>query len=142
VFVDIDPVTFTMDPAAIEAVITPRTKAIVPVHLFGQMADMAPIMAIAKKHNLFVLEDAAQAHGAEYNGKRAGAFGDATGFSFYPGKNLGAAGEGGMTVTRTPRSTARSACCATGEPRRSISTRSSATTCAWKAFRAPSSASR
>ncbi|MEZ6029898.1 MAG: DegT/DnrJ/EryC1/StrS family aminotransferase [Hyphomonadaceae bacterium] len=99
VFVDIDPVTFTMDPAAIEAAITPRTKAIVPVHLFGQMADMDAIMAIAKKHNLFVLEDAAQAHGAEYNGKRAGAFGDATGFSFYPGKNLGAAGEGGMTVT-------------------------------------------
>ncbi len=99
VFVDIDPVTFTMDPAAIEAAITPRTKAIVPVHLFGQMADMDAIMAIAKKHNLFVLEDAAQAHGAEYNGKRAGSFGDATGFSFYPGKNLGAAGEGGMTVT-------------------------------------------
>lgn len=98
-FVDIDPVTFTMDPAAIEAAITPRTKAIVPVHLFGQMADMDAIMAIAKKHNLFVLEDAAQAHGAEYNGKRAGSFGDATGFSFYPGKNLGAAGEGGMTVT-------------------------------------------
>ena len=99
VFVDIDPVTFTMDPAAIEAAITPRTKAIVPVHLFGQMADMDPIMAIAKKHNLFVLEDAAQAHGAEYNGKRAGSIGDAAGFSFYPGKNMGAAGEGGMTVT-------------------------------------------
>jgi len=99
VFVDIDPVTFTMDPAAIEAAITPRTKAIVPVHLYGQMADMDPIMAIAKKHGLFVLEDAAQAHGAEYNGKRAGSIGDAAGFSFYPGKNMGAAGEGGMTVT-------------------------------------------
>ena len=99
VFVDIDPVTFTMDPAQIEAAITPRTKAIVPVHLYGQMADMDAIMAIAKKHNLFVLEDSAQAHGAEYNGKRAGSFGDAAGFSFYPGKNMGAAGEGGMTTT-------------------------------------------
>ncbi len=99
VFVDIDPVTFTMDPTLIEAAITPRTKAIVPVHLYGQMADMDPIMAIAKKHGLFVLEDAAQAHGAEYNGRRAGSIGDAAGFSFYPGKNMGAAGEGGMTVT-------------------------------------------
>jgi dTDP-4-amino-4,6-dideoxygalactose transaminase len=100
VFVDIDPVTFTMDPAAIEAAITPRTKAIVPVHLYGQMADMDAIMAIAKKHGLFVLEDAAQAHGAEYKGRRAGSIGDAAGFSFYPGKNMGAAGEGGMTVTQ------------------------------------------
>lgn len=99
VFVDIDPVTFTMDPAAVEAAITPRTKAIIPVHLFGQMADMDPIMAIAKKHGLFVLEDSAQAHGAEYKGRRAGSIGDAAGFSFYPGKNMGAAGEGGMTVT-------------------------------------------
>lgn len=100
VFVDIDPVTFTMDPAAVEAAITPRTRAIVPVHLYGQMADMDPIMAIAKKHGLFVLEDAAQAHGAEYNGRRAGSIGDAAGFSFYPGKNMGAAGEAGMTVTQ------------------------------------------
>ncbi len=99
VFVDIDPVTFTMDPAAIQAAITPRTKAIVPVHLFGQMADMDPIMTVAKKHHLFVLEDAAQSHGAEYKGRRAGSIGDAAGFSFYPGKNMGAAGEGGMTVT-------------------------------------------
>jgi dTDP-4-amino-4,6-dideoxygalactose transaminase len=102
VLVDVDPVTFTMDPAQLEAAITPRTKAIVPVHLYGQMADMDPIMAIAKKYGLKVLEDAAQAHGAEYNGKRAGSFGDFTGFSFYPGKNLGAAGEGGMTVTGDP----------------------------------------
>jgi len=100
VFVDIDPATFTMDPAALEAAITPRTRAIVPVHLYGQMADMDPIMAIAKKHGLFVLEDAAQAHGAEYKGRRAGSIGDAAGFSFYPGKNMGAAGEGGMTVTQ------------------------------------------
>jgi dTDP-4-amino-4,6-dideoxygalactose transaminase len=100
VFVDIDPVTFTMDPAALEAAITPRTRAIVPVHLYGQMADMDPIMTIAKKHGLFVLEDAAQAHGAEYKGRRAGSIGDAAGFSFYPGKNMGAAGEGGMIVTQ------------------------------------------
>ena len=99
VFCDIDPVTFTMDPAALEAAITPRTKAIVPVHLYGQMADMDPIMAIAKKHGLIVMEDAAQSHGAEYKGRRAGSIGDIAGFSFYPGKNLGAAGEGGMTVT-------------------------------------------
>ncbi len=99
VFVDIDPVTFTMDPALIEAAITPRTKAIVPVHLYGQMADMDPIMAIAKKHGLFVLEDSAQAHGAEYKGKRAGSIGDMGAFSFYPGKNLGAYGEGGMVTT-------------------------------------------
>ncbi|WP_341197997.1 DegT/DnrJ/EryC1/StrS family aminotransferase [Hyphomonas chukchiensis] len=96
---DIDPVTYTMDPAALEAAITPRTKAIIPVHLYGQMADMDPIMALAKKHGLIVLEDAAQAHGAEYKGKRAGSVGDLAGFSFYPGKNLGAAGEGGMVVT-------------------------------------------
>ena len=99
---DIDPVTFTMDPEALEAAITPRTKAIIPVHLYGQMADMDPIMAIAKKHGLVVLEDAAQAHGAEYNGRRAGSVGDLAGFSFYPGKNLGAAGEGGMVVTGNP----------------------------------------
>ncbi len=97
---DIDPVTFTMDPAALEDAITSRTKAIIPVHLYGQMADMDPIMAIAKKHGLVVLEDAAQAHGAEYNGRRAGSIGDLAGFSFYPGKNLGAAGEGGMVVTK------------------------------------------
>lgn len=99
VFCDIDPVTYTMDPAALEAAITPRTKAIVPVHLYGQMADMDPIMAIAKKHDLIVMEDAAQSHGAEYRGRRAGSIGDLAGFSFYPGKNLGAAGEAGITVT-------------------------------------------
>jgi dTDP-4-amino-4,6-dideoxygalactose transaminase len=99
VFVDIDPQTFTMDPAQVEAAVTPRTKAILPVHLYGQMADMDPIMAIAKKHNLIVLEDACQAHGAEYKGKRAGSVGDMGAFSFYPGKNLGAYGEGGLTTT-------------------------------------------
>lgn len=99
VFCDIDPVTYTMDPAALEAAITPRTKAILPVHLYGQMADMDPILAIARKHGLIVIEDAAQSHGAAYRGRRAGSMGDLAGFSFYPGKNLGAAGEAGITVT-------------------------------------------
>jgi dTDP-4-amino-4,6-dideoxygalactose transaminase len=99
VLVDVDPVTFTMDPAKLEAAITPRTKAIMPVHLYGQTADMDPILAIAKKHNLVVVEDAAQAHGAEYKGRRAGSLGDMACFSFYPGKNLGAYGEGGMVTT-------------------------------------------
>lgn len=102
VFVDIDPVTFTIDPASIEAAITPRTKAIIPVHLYGQPADMDPIMAIACKHNLVVIEDAAQAHGAEYKGRRVGSIGDAGCFSFYPGKNLGAYGEGGAVTTNNP----------------------------------------
>jgi dTDP-4-amino-4,6-dideoxygalactose transaminase len=102
VLVDIDLVTFTMDPAQLEAAITPRTKAIIPVHLYGQCADMDPILAIAKKHGLVVIEDAAQAHGAEYKGRRAGSMGDMGCFSFYPGKNLGAAGEGGMVVTANP----------------------------------------
>lgn len=99
VLVDIDPKTYTIDPAAIEAAITPRTKAIIPVHLYGQTADMDPIMAIARKHKLIVIEDACQAHGAEYKGKRAGSIGDFGCFSFYPGKNLGAYGEGGMVTT-------------------------------------------
>ncbi len=102
VFVDIDPVTYTMDPAGIEAAITPQTKAILPVHLYGQPADMAPIMAIARKHGLVVIEDACQAHGAEYDGKRAGSLADMGCFSFYPGKNLGAYGEGGMVTTANP----------------------------------------
>ncbi|HND62525.1 MAG TPA: DegT/DnrJ/EryC1/StrS family aminotransferase [Opitutaceae bacterium] len=99
VFVDIDERTYTMNPALIERAITPRTKAIIPVHLYGQVADMDPIMAIAKKHNLMVVEDACQAHGATYKGRKAGTIGDAGAFSFYPGKNLGALGEGGGTVT-------------------------------------------
>jgi dTDP-4-amino-4,6-dideoxygalactose transaminase len=99
VFVDIDETTYTMDPAQIEQAITPRTKAIIPVHLYGQMADMDPIMAIAHKHNLVVVEDACQAHGAEYKGRRAGTIGHAGCFSFYPGKNLGALGEAGGIVT-------------------------------------------
>ncbi len=99
VFVDIDEQTYLMDPSSIEAAITPKTKAILPVHLYGQMANMDAIMAIAKKHNLRVVEDASQAHGAEYNGKPAGSIGDAGCFSFYPGKNLGAYGEAGAVVT-------------------------------------------
>jgi dTDP-4-amino-4,6-dideoxygalactose transaminase len=99
VFVDIDPVTFTMDPARLEAAITPRTKAIIPVHLYGQMADMDPIMEVAKRHGLTVIEDACQAHGAYYKGRRAGSIGDLACFSFYPGKNLGACGEGGIVLT-------------------------------------------
>ncbi|MBB4425782.1 dTDP-4-amino-4,6-dideoxygalactose transaminase [Bradyrhizobium sp. CIR48] len=102
VFVDVDPVTWTMDPGLIEAAITPRTKAILPVHLHGLMADMDPIMAIARRHGLVVIEDAAQAHGAEYRGRRAGSIGDLGCFSFYPGKNLGAFGEGGAVVTHRP----------------------------------------
>jgi dTDP-4-amino-4,6-dideoxygalactose transaminase len=99
VLVDIDPVTFTLDPALVEAAITPRTKAIIPVHLYGQPADMDPIIALARRHRLVVIEDAAQAHGAEYKGRRAGSMGDLACFSFYPGKNLGAYGEGGMVTT-------------------------------------------
>ena len=99
VFVDIDPVSFCMDPARLEAAITRRTRAIIPVHIYGQMADMNPILAIARQHNLPVIEDACQAHGAEYLGQKAGSLGVAGCFSFYPGKNLGACGEGGAVTT-------------------------------------------
>ena len=102
VLVDIDPHSFTMDPALVEAAITPRTKAILPVHLYGQTADMDPIEEIARRHNLLVIEDAAQAHGAKYKGRRAGSIGDMACFSFYPGKNLGAYGEGGAVTTSNP----------------------------------------
>ena len=99
VFIDVNEDTYNMDPDKLEAAITPKTKAIIPVHLYGQMADMDPIMEIAKAHNLFVVEDASQAHAAQYNGKRAGSIGDVGCFSFYPGKNLGAYGEAGAVVT-------------------------------------------
>jgi dTDP-4-amino-4,6-dideoxygalactose transaminase len=102
VFVDIDRDSLTLNPAEIEAAITPRTKAIVPVHLHGRPADMDPIMAIAKARNLLVIEDAAQAHGAEYRNRRIGSIGDLACFSFYPGKNLGAYGEGGAVTTNNP----------------------------------------
>jgi dTDP-4-amino-4,6-dideoxygalactose transaminase len=99
VFVDIDPVSFTLNPDLLEAAITSRTRAIIPVHLYGQMADMDPILAIANKHGIPVIEDACQAHGAEYKGHKAGSMGIAGCFSFYPGKNLGACGEGGAVTT-------------------------------------------
>src|SRR6266571_2920840 len=102
VFVDVDENTFTMNPAELKKSLTARTKAIVPVHLFGQPADMDPILEFAHAHGLFVIEDAAQAHGAKYKGRKAGTLGDAGCFSFYPGKNLGAFGEAGAVVTNDP----------------------------------------
>jgi dTDP-4-amino-4,6-dideoxygalactose transaminase len=99
VFVDADPLAYTIDAGRIEGAITPRTRAIIPVHLYGQPADLDPFFEIARGRNLRVIEDAAQAHGAEYKGKRVGALGDIGCFSFYPGKNLGAYGEGGAVVT-------------------------------------------
>ena len=103
VLVDIDPRTFTIDPAQIEAAITSKTKAIVPVHLYGQTADMRPILEIGERHGIPVIEDAAQAHGAAYQGRKAGSLGELGCFSFYPAKNLGAYGEGGMVTTSNPR---------------------------------------
>lgn len=99
--VPVEPVaaTHNIDPARIDAAVTPRTRAIIPVHLYGQPADMTPILAAAKRHGLKVIEDAAQAHGATYRGSRTGVIGDAAAFSFYPGKNLGALGDGGAVVT-------------------------------------------
>jgi len=99
VFVDVDERTFTLDPTELEKCVTAKTKAIIPVHLFGQPADMGPILQFANAHDLFVVEDAAQAHGALYNGRKTGTLGDAGCFSFYPGKNLGAFGEAGAVVT-------------------------------------------
>ena len=103
IFVDIDPLTCNIDPAKIEAAITPRTKVIMPVHLYGTCADMDPIFDIARRHKLIVVEDAAQAVGAEYKGRRAGSMGELASFSFYPGKNLGAYGEAGAVVTSNQR---------------------------------------
>ena len=112
VFVDVNPRTYTMDPELLEAAITPRTKAIIPVHLFGQMADMDPIMEIARRRKLVVIEDACQAHGAEYKGRRAGSIGHAGCFSFYPGKNLGAWAKPERSSPTTRRSRRKSSCCA------------------------------
>jgi len=103
VLVDIDPLTCNIDPAKIEEAITRRTRVIMPVHLYGSCAEMDPISNIAHRHNLIVIEDAAQAHGAEYKGQRAGSMGDLACFSFYPGKNLGAYGEAGAVVTNNEK---------------------------------------
>ncbi len=102
VLVDIDPRSFTLDPSAVEAAITPRTRAILPVHLYGQPADMDPILEVARRRGLVVIEDAAQAHGARYKGRQVGGIGDIACFSFYPTKNLGAYGEGGAVTTSNP----------------------------------------
>jgi dTDP-4-amino-4,6-dideoxygalactose transaminase len=99
VFVDVDPVTYTMDPQQVEKAITPRTKALLPVHLYGNLADMDALLAIARRHDLALVEDACQAHGAHYKGRMAGSMGTAGCFSFYPSKNLGSCGEGGAMVT-------------------------------------------
>jgi dTDP-4-amino-4,6-dideoxygalactose transaminase len=99
VLADIDASTYTLDPAAVERAITPRTRAIIPVHLYGQPADMAPILALARRHDLRVVEDCAQAHGARYAQRRVGSLGDVAAFSFYPTKNLGALGDGGLVAT-------------------------------------------
>ncbi len=99
VLVDVDPATYNIDVKQIQKAITKRTKAIIPVHLFGQPADMDPIMELARQHSLYVVEDACQAHGARYKGKRTGSIGHAAAFSFYPSKNLGAYGDGGMITT-------------------------------------------
>jgi dTDP-4-amino-4,6-dideoxygalactose transaminase len=107
VYVDIDDATFNLDPKLIEKAITPRTKAIMPVHLYGHPYDADAIRAIARKHNLPLVEDACQAHGAKYKGKTVGTFGEWSGFSFYPGKNLGACGEGGALVTNNATFAAR-----------------------------------
>jgi dTDP-4-amino-4,6-dideoxygalactose transaminase len=107
VYVDVDPVTYTMDPSQVEAKITPRTKAILPVHLYGQSADLDPLLEIGRRHGIPVVEDAAQAHGASYQGQSVGTFGQCGCFSFYPGKNLGAFGEGGAVVTDDDRVASR-----------------------------------
>lgn len=107
VFVDIDDATFTMNPKLVEKAITKRTKALMPVHLYGQPCDLDPLLEICRKHNLPLVEDAAQAHGAKYRGKKVGTFGAMAGFSFYPGKNLGACGEGGALVTNDAALAAR-----------------------------------
>lgn len=107
VYVDIDDATFNLDPKLVEKAITPRTRALLPVHLYGHPVDLDPLLAIAKKHNLPLVEDAAQAHGATYKGKGIGTFGVCSCFSFYPGKNLGAYGEGGALVTNDAAFAAR-----------------------------------
>ncbi|MGH9144539.1 MAG: DegT/DnrJ/EryC1/StrS family aminotransferase [Vicinamibacterales bacterium] len=107
VFVDMDAATYGIDASAIAAAVTSRTRAIVPVHLYGQSVDLDAVLAVARRHHLVLIEDAAQAHGARYKGRRAGSFGDAAAFSFYPSKNLGAFGDGGMITTSDDRAAAK-----------------------------------
>lgn len=107
VLVDVNPATYNIEPAGVAAAITPRTRVLMPVHLYGQTADMDSLLALADRHNLLVIEDAAQAHGALFRGRRAGTLGHAGAFSFYPGKNLGAYGDGGLIVTRDAEIAAR-----------------------------------
>jgi len=107
VFADMDAATYSIDADAIAAAVTSRTKAIVPVHLYGQPVDLDAVMAVARRHHLVLIEDAAQAHGARYKGRRAGSFGEAAAFSFYPSKNLGALGDGGMITTNDDRAAAK-----------------------------------
>ncbi len=140
VFVDIDSQSCTMDPERLEAAVTPRTKAILPVHLYGRVAEMDPIMAVAKRHNLLVIEDAAQAHAAAYHGRKAGTIGAIGCFSFYPGKNLGAYGEAGAVVTDDPEIGARSGCCGTGGRSGGTTTNATAITIDSKGCRPPSCA--
>lgn len=102
VFADVDPETYTLDPTQVEKLITPRTKALLPVHLYGQPADLSALSALVERHGLTLIEDAAQAHGAEYDGRRIGSIGRAAAFSFYPGKNLGAFGDAGAVTTSDP----------------------------------------
>ncbi len=135
VYVDIDDATFNIDPAKIEKAITPRTKAIMPVHLYGLPCNLDAIQEICRKHNLPLVEDACQAHGATYRGKMAGSFGQMSAFSFYPGKNLGAYGEGGALITNNAAYAARAPCANTGPPSVTIMTRS-VTITVWKASRA------
>jgi dTDP-4-amino-4,6-dideoxygalactose transaminase len=110
VYVDIDPLTYNLDPSLVEAAITPRTKALLPVHLYGQAADLAPLQRLAEQYGLVLIEDAAQAHGAIYQGRRVGVLGKVGCFSFYPGKNLGACGEAGGVVTSDPALAERIRC--------------------------------
>src|SRR5882762_953311 len=110
VFVDIDPITYNLDPLQISSKVTTRTRAIIPIHLYGQMANMATVMALAQKHGFVVIEDAAQAIGAESGGRRAGSIGHCGCFSFFPSKNLGAAGDGGMIVTNDPQRAEKMRC--------------------------------
>ena len=131
VFVDIDPVSYTMDVSKLEAAITARTKIIVPVHLYGHPTDMDPLMAIARRHGLKVVEDCAQAHGAEYKGKRVGAIGDLGCFSFFPGKNMGAMGDAGAVVTNDDARPRRCAFCETTAAAASMSICTRGSTSAW-----------